>query len=262
MYKGSFSETTQYYVDEIVYYEGYLYKASTNLAPGSFDLTNWISLSSDIEHVGFIPNTVDVIDGDSDSTGLVNATGIGYNFDVNSLGDMIVLSGSLDTGLTQNGEPTILNRIGLYRNEGSRWQFAQYIDTDDSVEDYAFSLAINDTGTKIAVGAPHNNLNGIDTGLVYIYKQVNGVFDLQQTIPSPFTEHNEAFGTGIDFAGNKLVVSSKNGDSRVRMLFDNNATVFDNNSTRFMTVAEDLGKLYVFQEIGDNFYLRMCKAPM
>ena len=253
MYKGSFSETTQYYVDEIVYYEGYLYKASTNLAPGSFDLTNWISLSSDIEHVGFIPNTVDVIDGDSDSTGLVNATGIGYNFDVNSLGDMIVLSGSLDTGLTQNGDPTILNRIGLYRNEGSRWQFGQYIDTDDSVEDYAFSLAINDTGTKIAVGAPHNNLNGIDTGIVYIYKQVNGVFALQQSIPSPFTEHNESFGTGIDFAGNKLVISSKNGDSKVRMLFDNNATVFDNNSTRFMTVDEDLGKLYVFQEIGDNF---------
>ena len=71
-YKGKFSDgTTQpsrkdFYVGNVVYYEGFFYQARTNVAAGDlFNNLDWELLNSDnirsIDYVGYIPNTLDYL---------------------------------------------------------------------------------------------------------------------------------------------------------------------------------------------------------
>jgi hypothetical protein len=170
---------------------------------------------------------------------------IGSIYDVNEFGDVLIT-----TTLDGPGDSTQQKNVMIYRvNEGNNWILDQRIDYFDTLESFGSAIAINDVGNKIAIGAPKNDVNGTDNGCVYIYKQVNGVFELEQTIFSPFTEFNEMFGDFVDFSGNKLIVASKNGDLRFPLTFDENATTLDNNATRILTRTKNVGKVYVYQEI-------------
>lgn len=293
-YKGIFDEDVKYYKDNIAFYNGQLYQLSTTPAskvvPGTSPWT--LLTNSAIEYTGFVPRS-DIIDEDQDSefndTGL-GIKNIGKKFDVNSHGDVLVLSAKGQYGLIAEDLTAITERVSVYRNLIGRWQFAQSIDTEDKREDFAHKIAINDSGTKLAIGAPLNDANGIDQGCVYIYKQetVDNVstYQLHQKLISPFDEKNEAFGNGVDFNSNKLAISSKNSDKRLVTTFDTysqelpptvvgidnlgndivskyvldatsaeltNKTTFDSGNTTFVTVEKDVGRIGVFQEIGDYY---------
>lgn len=174
---------------------------------------------------------------------------IGMDYDVNDLGDMLVT-----TTLDGPGDSTLQRNIMIYRaDSNNNWTLDQRIDYFDTLESFGSVVAINDIGNKIAVGAPKNDATGTDNGCVYIYKQNNGLFELDQTLFSPFTEFNEMFGDFVDFSGNKLIVASKNGNQKFPITFDNTETTFDNNSTKILTEYKNVGKVYVYQEINDQY---------
>jgi len=295
-YKGLYETTVNYYRNNIVFYNGTLRTIISDLIAPTTEvdlLERSVTVSdNNVEYTGFIPRS-DIIDGDQDSDfndaglGIKN---IGEKFDVNAHGDVLVLAAKGQYGVIAEDLTAITERVSIYRKPLDRWQFAQSIDTEDSKEDFAHVISINDAGTKIAIGAPTNDVNGIDKGCVYVYAQstVNNIstFQIQQTLSSPFDEKNEAFGNGVDFNSNKLAISSKNSDRRIITTFDTyseilpptvvgvdelgnnivsryvldsnsteltNKTTFDSGTTTFMTLEKDVGRIGVFQEIGDYY---------
>ena len=55
-FQGQFDPARNYYIGDIVYNDGSLFNATTNLTPGPFDATFWDSTDDMIDYVGFIPN--------------------------------------------------------------------------------------------------------------------------------------------------------------------------------------------------------------
>lgn len=198
----------------------------------------------------------DLIDGLFESVSQINVEdstfgvyeNFGKVFNVNEFGDVLI-SGAMD----QNDSTQ--KSVTIYRlNDSNNWVASQQINYYSELESFGNSVAINDVGNKIAIGAPDNDEAGTDNGCVYIYQQINGEFELHQTLFSPFTEFNEQFGEFVEFSRNRLIVSSKNGDFTLEITFDNLDTTFDNNTTRISDVTKNVGKVYVFQEI-NNYHV-------
>jgi len=290
-YKGVYADRFKYNVDDLVYYNGKLYTAVLSIPdPGSAVpgiSSKWEEINDNLtEYTGYIPR-INFIENENENQLTDDGKNIGKKFDVNKLGDIIIISARGDFQLIEN--PSVTDRISVYRNALGRWKLTTYIDSTDSADDFGYRFAINDVGDKIAIGAPLNDSEGIDQGAVHIYKQltVNNeqTYQYHQTIRSPFREKNEAFGNGLDYNGNKLVVSGKNTDKRSYTTFDrytdydvtvpvarepisNNliysdyvldetsketgvVTTFDGGRTTFVKVTKDTGRLALFQEIGD-----------
>jgi hypothetical protein len=169
-------------------------------------------------------------------------------FDIDETGTILIVS--VDD---RSEETTAERKVLVYRDNNNVWQLSQEIVSLDKEQDFAYSIALSDNGTKIAIGSPKNDIKGTNNGCVYIYKQINGVFELQQTLFSPFTDFNEMFGIGLDFSQDKLVISSKNGDLRRPLSFDENLTSFDKKTTRFVDKTNDAGKIYLYQELNDYY---------
>lgn len=286
LYKGEYSENKKYNTNDIVLYQNDFYQATTNLSPGTELPGNslfWNDIdNSSVEHTGYIPHLALSITEDQEQGLSSLYSNIGVKFDVNQYGDVIACSAN-ELGSSSN-------QIFIYRNETGRFKFTQNIVTDDQLEDFGHSVAINEQGNLIAVGAPRNDDVVFNGGCVYIYKQHtqnnNTIYNQHQILRSVFKEANELFGTGVDFYKNKLAIAGKNTDSQYKTTFDkysiktedfiigeddngnpiyadwindpnspltNAETVFDNNYTTFNSSNLDTGKILLFQNINDYY---------
>jgi len=287
-YKGIFTESAKYNTNDIVFYDGKLWTALTNIIPGLSipGDSKWEENTDTVEHTGYIPHQTATIVEDNNAGIFTDSYNIGKKFDVNNAGNVLIVAAPV----TQVN-PIFKDKISIFRNESGRWKFSQTIDTTDLSEDFGYAIAINDSGDKIAICAPRNDNNGVDQGVVYLYNQHTAnntpMFELAQTLKSPFAEKNESFGTGVDFSNNKLAISGKNTDVRIETTFDRhteylttveigednfgnpvysdyvfditskeneNKTTFDRNTTKFIQKIEDVGRIALFQQIG-NFFI-------
>ena len=249
-YKGTFDPLKTYYTDEVVFAEFILYRAKTNIFAGSGEIpgssNDWEILDQYIDYVGFVPNLGDVVAVDSDSVGLGNATSIGRTFAISSNGQVVAISGKLNS--------TDETRISIYRLDNNlRYVYESNIDAVVNNEDFGHSIAISDNGNIIAIGAITADDTGIDNGKIYVYNynfnSVNPQFILSQSLFSPIGQKNELFGWDIDFSKNKLAVLSINGDNEAFTTFDSSETAFDNNATIIKDIIKDNGQVYVYQNI-------------
>ena len=247
-FKGTFSEGTTYFTDDIVYVDitqGTLYVAKTNIAPGAFNLTDWTSTDDLVDYVGFIPNSTGLSVRNDSTVGETvldqeDLATFGTQFDVSNSGEVLI------TNAIYDGDP---NKVVIYRSNNGHFERSQEILAPDSTSGFAQSIAISLDGMLIAISAPYNDDYKADQGIVYIYKQVDGVFVLSQSLASPSNERAEMFGWKVDFDGNKLFASGRNTDSASRTYFDGQATVFDKGFTGFQTVNQDAGVVYVYEKI-------------
>jgi hypothetical protein len=246
-YKGTYSSSSEYNVRDIVYYDGVLYSAKTNVSSESFNSTKWIVVDATVDYTGFVPSISNSLDSDTPDTNIINSSKVGTTFDVNKTGTVLLLSGEIDT---TNG---VTRSTSIYRLHNTRFVYSQNITSGDILENFGVAVAINSDGTKIAIGASKNDVMGLNSGAVYVYRQSNGEFALEQTLYSPSMDENEMFGIGIQFAGTRLIVSSVSGDYKQQTLFDENTTIFDNNSTVFVSTIGDIGKVYSYEQIGNYF---------
>tara|TARA_B110000503_G_scaffold133164_1_gene210255 strand:+ start:14089 stop:27768 length:13680 start_codon:yes stop_codon:yes gene_type:complete len=256
-YRGTFNELLNYVTNEIVYQFGNLYKATTNVfassgvLPGDAGDNPWEQLSEYVDYVGFIPNFGDVLDEDSDSSGLGSASDIAKSFDMSKNGEVLIITGLLDT--TEY-------RVSIYRknNEG-RYEYRQSLDPTIFEEAFGYSSAISDDGSYIAISAILNDSTGIDNGKVYVYKYNTSVplgertFELVQELYAPIGNKNELFGYQVDFSNNRLAVMSTDSIVESTMLLDNGTTIFDNKATAFVDTLEDTGQVYMFENINGVF---------
>lgn len=246
-YKGVYSDFSQYNIGDIVYYDGNLYQAlqTQNLTEVFIPTTttHW-TLTDAVEHTGYVPNRNQELDGQTTSGQIA----FGRMFAVSETGDKMVVASEV------NSETV----VKVYNQIDGRWKYMQTLETSEQKSKFAWSIDINDAGDKIAVGAPYSDLNGIDSGAVYLYQQdTNDVYTLSQTIQSPFKEKNEVFGFGVSFSNNRLAIVGKNSDIVEYTTFDfideNNITLFDSGTTNFAITYTDAGRIFLYQEINNKF---------
>ena len=249
-YRGVFDTATDYFQDEIVFYNNKLYKANTNLTSQTFNSAFWTELSESTSIQGFIPNLSGITIGDDSVIEQNLLTNFGEEFDVSSNGEVLVTTASY-TNHSDSTKPLV--KIAIYRKVNGRYQYSQIIDSPiNDYEGFGKALSISDDGTKIFVGAPQNSEEQIDTGTVYVYKQTNGTFELIQTIRSIDKEINTQFGTALSYDDGVLSVTSRGGDIENATSFDTGTTVFDNKLTTFATIDSDSGTVSLFELVNDT----------
>lgn len=242
-YTGEFNSSRTYFENDIVFYESNLYQALTNIAPGEFNVLDWQAIVEPREYIGYVPNDTGLILNDFDVLDQNSLIKFSRDFDVSRDGEIFVVSVEYD-----NTKPNVLV---IYRNINGLYYKSQVIEAPSNTIDYGTSVSISSDGKLIAVGAPYNDIFGTDYGSVYIYKQVNGAFEISQTLKSPEKDRAELFGYSLDFNGNTLIVGSRNGDSFIETTFDSKATTFDQHFTKYRSFNKDSGIVRIFERIDD-----------
>ena len=201
-FKGIYSETTAYFIDQIVIYNGTFYRALTNLQSEPFDITKWSVLKDHIDFVGYLPNTTgNVIEDDSTISRFVTAD-YGNVFDISDNGDTLATIAEYEDG----------NVLVIYRLNDFHFELAQEIQTPIGSREFGASVAVSDDGKLVVVGAPSTDADNEYQGKIYVYENVNGTYVLNQTLEAPNKEQSEGFGFKLGFDGNQLVVTSAKGD--------------------------------------------------
>ena len=265
-FKGEFSDTKSYKENDIVYLGGSLLVARTNLAAGTFNSSDWTSTDDLVDYIGYLPNdtTLSVINDSTDGSTVLNQESLGVfgnTIDTNANGDVLIVSVTYD-GAKPNG-------VVVYRVNNGFFEFDQLIEAPSKTIGFADSISISDDGMSIAISAPYDDQKDADQGIVYIYRQKDGKFILDQNLYSPKNERAEQFGTTISYTGNVLAVGSKNADSIFESTIDvfskkkegltyindpaspptGSPTTFDNSFTRFRKTNVDDGVVYVYENI-------------
>jgi len=260
-YKGEFSETRNYFENDIVYLDNQLYQALTNTSAGAFDEDDWSLIDGVRSYLGYVPNDTGLnAAGDSvgilvhDSSRLVdldssiieqsNLTQFAKDFDVSGNGEVLIVSTVYDQ--IKN------DRLAIYRNYNGHYELAQTIDAPSNDIEYGISVSISNDGTMIVVGAPEDDSVKLNHGKVFVYRQINQRFELVQELTCAEKQRTELFGFRVECDGNRLAVASKNGDAFTETSFDDNETTFDREFTKFRAYNRNSGTVHVYQRINDN----------
>jgi len=282
-FKGEFAPERNYYVGDIVFLDGEFYTAKTNIQGNTanpndpsaqFNILDWDVSTSDsirsVDFLGYVPNDTQYVAGNDSSLqiSMDNLVEFGQEFDVTDNGEVLVVVARYD------GEP---NRVIVYRNQNDNYQKSQEILADDVNSEFGNSISISQDGKLIAVGAPNGDTTIEESGTIYIYKQVNGTFELSQTLVSTAPVRGEYFGGELDFDGNTLFASAFNANSDDITMFDGyrdrlypgstvsgqqyildtdseivERTTFDNGFTTFKNEIANNGVVYVYERINET----------
>lgn len=219
-YKGPFNDNVPYYTDDIVYSSEYFYQAQTNVDVNS-DLNSqaWTQLDSSVGYRNVIPNTEQTL---HDSSVLVQPLGdssiitnglvkFAKTFDVSKNGAVIVTCDEYNGNITE---------LHVYRLKQGHYVYSQTLVPPENETSFGTSVSVSDDGNIIAVGSPGDDTNNTDAGLVFVWTQNNGVFEISQTLRTPESSQSERFGDNLDFDGETLVVTSSKGVGTVH-IFNN-----------------------------------------
>ena len=268
-FKGEFRTDRSYQEDDVIILGNSLLTAKTNLAAGIFNANDWQSTDDLLDYVGYLPNdtTFSVITDSTDGSTVLDQSALGLfgkTFDVSANGEVLV------TSVTYNADKP--NGVVVYRINNGFYEYSQLIEASSKTIGFAESISISDDGMSIAISAPTDDDIDADQGSVFIYRQKDGLFVLDQTLNSPKNERAEQFGFTVSYTGNVLAIGSKNADSVFESSFDlysekktgstyvndptsnitGTVTTFDNSFTKFRKVNIDDGVVYVYENIGDK----------
>jgi hypothetical protein len=115
------------------------------------------------------------------------------------------------------GSVTAAGSAYVYKKTGTVWALEQKLIAGDKTagDNFGYSVSINDTGDRIAIGALNNNLPGKnDTGAVYIFDRIGTVWTQTVKLVAPDAGIGDKFGTSISLnsTGNGIIVGSPYND--------------------------------------------------
>ena len=268
-FKGVYRNTDSYYEGQIVIYNDVFYKALTNLGNEEFTSSKWQLLNDHIDFVGYLPNTSGyVFPGDDSSIVDLNTSTFGKTFDISEKGTVLATVAEYSSG----------NKLVIYTLKDNHFEYKAEFDAPENSKGFGAKIAVSNNGNLVAVSAPTTDSENLLQGKVYVYKNVNGTFNLHQTLESPNKELAEGFGYRLDFDGEQLIVSGSTSDIVLQTTFDryltrdNNSqekfnssyvndpqqqlsvgqTTFDNGFTTYVSSVQDSGIVYLYENINDS----------
>jgi hypothetical protein len=138
-----------------------------------------------------------------DLSGDLSNDQFGSSVAINNIGNIIAVGAPFsDINGTNSG------LVRIYENINSVWnQIGQ--DLSGAVgEQFGYSLSINDIGNIIAVGAPFSNINGIQSGAVRIYENINNSWEQIDNDLSGVAGDNFGHSLSINSLGDKIIVGA------------------------------------------------------
>jgi len=164
-------------------------------------------------------------------------------------GDRLFVGAPTDNnGYVQNGN------VYIYSFNGTAFGVAQTITSQykNSNAGFGTSLAVDATGGNLFVGVPYSTISKSADGLVERWVYTGGQYVFNSNIVHP----NEAIGSlgtsmSVSSDGQVLAVGSSGSTGEEDTTFDNNTTVIDAQSTKFIDFILNSGTVYTFEPVFD-----------
>jgi autotransporter-associated beta strand protein len=97
----------------------------------------------------------------------------------------------------------------FFVDDGSAWSELQRVyQSDQDARGDTFGTAVAIDGTTLAVGAPQDDVAGVNAGAAYAFTRIGTDWTLQQKLTAPGLQPNDRFGWAIGVLGATLVVAA------------------------------------------------------
>ena len=116
-------------------------------------------------------------------------------------------------------------------------------------------MRVSADGTYLVVGNPTAVNDSGSLGQVYVYKNINGQFILDQTIYNPVIEEGMNFGVSLDMTvdDKSLVISALGSNGTLSTTFDKGLMTLDNGITKIKGTELQTGSVYVYYRKDSRF---------
>mgnify|MGYP001339578926 CR=1 FL=1 len=150
-----------------------------------------------------------------------------------------------------DGNGTNSGHVRVYQNLNNIWtQVGSDIDGEGASDRSGKSISLSANGSVVAIGAPHNNVNGNETGHVRIYKNVNNIWT-QVNSDIDGEANNDRAGSSVSLSADGSVIAigaysnddngSDSGHVRVYSIVDTTATTLtDLEALKYIASNSDL----------------------
>lgn len=114
---------------------------------------------------------------DHDIYGEADSDLSGYSVSLSSDGSVVAIGAPLNDGKYPNGLTDNSGHVRIYENVSGTWtQIGSDIDGETASDQSGYSVSLSSDGSMVAISAPGNNDNGINSGHVRVYKNTSGVW--------------------------------------------------------------------------------------
>jgi hypothetical protein len=120
---------------------------------------------------------------------------------------------------------------------------------------FGTSLSMSPLGDYLFVSSPTEVNDDYSLGKVFVYKNTNGSFVLDQTITNPVIGEGMEFGTAIDVTESTdiLAISATGIQHTLPTTFDNSLMTFDGGITKIKGTEIGSGSVYLYQRSDTRF---------
>ena len=248
-YRGDYNADATYKTDEIVLHSNQLYSALTfvkGVIPTN--TLKWKVLNSQVNYLPTLPNAVNIFnDPTFDDLG-ETVTDFTKQITVSKNGQVLAISIVTDVSVDAD------NKVLVYRILDDRYVIDQTIVAPVSNTGWGSSIDLSEDGDTLVIADPESDLDGYNTGKVYVYAKSGNTFEMHQILSGTGTM-SEKFGNKVSVSKDQIAVTSGNGDVATDTLFDKGITTFDDTFTAFPDKKVDSGSVRLYQKVKDAFIL-------
>ena len=181
---------------------------------------------------------------------------------------LIVGAPNANNTYSQNGN------VYVYSRAGNAFNLTQTLSSQhkNQAAKFGTSIAVDSTLSNLCIGVPGSLASGEFNGLVERWTLNSGNYVFDQSIFHPRGDVG-AFGTSLQISADAqlLAVGSQGSASGETTVFDNNYTVIDSTTTRFIDYIFNSGTVYLFEPLVDPLvvngrgkytYMQELQAPV
>ncbi|MCA8960715.1 MAG: hypothetical protein KDC38_09390, partial [Planctomycetes bacterium] len=99
-----------------------------------------------------------------------------------------------------------LGAVHMYLRQGTSWTESAKLSRPDGGD---FGTAVALSGDTLAVGSPHTEALGVAAGAVFVYRDIGGVWTLEDTLTPPVPDFDDWFGLCVALDGDTLVTGAR-----------------------------------------------------
>ena len=156
---------------------------------------------------------------------------LGKSVGINSDGSIVVMGAPFhDHTSTNQGQ------VRIFKNFNGSWgQIGYDIYGENEKDEFGTSVSINSDGTIIACGAPNNDANGINSGAVKVYKNINSTWT--QMGSDIIGEDRDYFGRSVSLSDDGTVVAV--GGNRELGMY-NVVRIYKYNGSSWIKIGDDI----------------------
>jgi hypothetical protein len=197
----------------------------------------------------------------------------GVSVDISAAGNRVVIGANYNDG---NGTNSGHVRIYEYNSSTQAWaQLGQDINGEAAADQIGFSVSINAAGNRVAIGAPYNDGNGINSGHVRIYEYNSSTqtwAQLGQDINGESYGDTSGVSVSINAVGNRVAIGAPSNVANSGNLSGHVRIYEYNSSTQtWAQLGQDVdgaagantgfGANVYMNVIGDRFVVGIPNAP-